>query len=129
MWKDTIKEMFSFGNYTVLQYEKGGDTEWCVANRYNRETKSWAAGNYCYSLEGVMATVLELMDSRYVKGNHQLTVEMKHGITFERMEEIASRAIDNLDGEEKDYFLEDTELSDEEKEFFGIEDDEDEEDW
>lgn len=101
-WKDTIKEILSFGGennneYTLIEYQKGNRTEWNVAHWYNPETRSWSAGNYAYSLEQALATCLEKMNSEYIKTDRQIETERKYGITYDRMSEIASKALDSLD--------------------------------
>lgn len=100
-WKDTIKEILSFGGennneYTLLEYQKCNSIEWNVAHWYDPETRSWSAGNYAYSLDQALATCLEKMSSEYVKTDRQLETEEKYGITYDRMSEIATKAIDDL---------------------------------
>lgn len=58
-WKDTINIVLSLGNYTLLWYSKGGHDEWCVALNFNKETRSWDAGSYCYSLEDALECILK----------------------------------------------------------------------
>lgn len=118
-WHDTIIELLSFGDYTLIQYYKGGEMEWNVAHHYDRESKSWANGNYCYSLASALAMCLDRMDSEYVKSVHQLNVERKFGITFDRMSEIATNAISNIEDEDS-YFYYDTCLTEKEMEYFEI---------
>lgn len=59
MWKDTIEVMCSANNYTLIHYIKGGQDEWNVAYKYDPEEKSWAHGNYCYSLASALRTMAD----------------------------------------------------------------------
>lgn len=99
--RDKIEEIMSFGGknnneYTLLHY-KGKHIEWWnVAHWYDPETRSWAAGNYAYSLEQALATCLEKMNSEFLKSENQIETENKFGITYDRMSEIATKAIDDL---------------------------------
>ncbi len=69
MWKDTIEVMCESGDYTLIHYIKGGHDEWNVAFKYDTETKEWASGNYCYSLESALLCMLRKMGSKKVSGN------------------------------------------------------------
>ena len=124
MFKDTIKEILSFGNYTLIEYQKAGRTEWNVALNYDREHKCWDSGNYCYSLESALITCLMKMNSNAIKSYYQQGVEYKTEMTYDRLTELATLFKDGLieDDEESaiDYFNIYCEMDESEKEFFGI---------
>lgn len=124
-YQDTINVLFTSGHYTLISYIKGGSPEWNVARDYNADDKSWAAGNYCYSLESALAVFLEKMNSNYVKSDYQIEVEKKYpDLSYVRMVELGTQFKDGLleaDIETAmEYFEDSCEMSKEEKDFFGI---------
>lgn len=76
-YRDTIKVLATNGEYTLIEYIKGGDTEWNVALKYNEEERNWSAGNYCYSIESAFETYLRKVNSKMVKklNSHEEFVE------------------------------------------------------
>lgn len=127
-YKDTIKVLFTVGQYTLISYIKGGSPEWNVARDYNANDKTWSSGNYCYSLESALAVFLEKMDSRFVKTDYQIEVEKKcPDLSYARMVELSTLFKDGLIyyGDESaamEYFEESCEMSENEKIFFGLQD-------
>lgn len=96
----------------VLVLEKGKRTEFVLADGYDPEApegSQWGSGTYLYSLESLARAILY-----YEKP-----------IGYDRMSEIASKAIDGLreDDEEsaRDYLMEEVELDEAELEYFGLE--------
>lgn len=130
-WKDTIEVVLTFGDYTLIHYLKGGHEEWNVAYQYNAESKSWANGNYCYSLESAIATCLRKMDSNLVKSRYQRDIESETGLTFERLDELATLFKDGLIEDDYDsaieYFNDTCDMTEEEKVYFGIEEEDEDE--
>lgn len=118
MWKETIKELVTMGNYTLISYEKGGQEEWCVALRYDPATKTWASGHYSWSLEGALGLLLILNDSIYVK----CETERYNGIAYDRLLDIAINAIkfacDN--DEDMQYFNDRMALTEDERKFLDV---------
>ena len=124
-FKDTIKELFTSGHYTLISYMKGGTQEWNVARDYNADDKSWSAGNYCYSLESALAVFLERTNSNLIKSDYQIEVEKNYpDLSYARMVELSTQFKDGLfmDDEEsaKEYFEDTCEMSEGEKMFFGL---------
>lgn len=123
-FRDTIKEILSFDNYTLIEYQKAGRTEWNVALNYDQENKSWDSGNYCYSLESALATCLMKMNSTAIKSYYQRDVEDKTEMTYDRLTELATLFKDGLIEDDREsameYFDVYCEMDDKEKEFFGI---------
>lgn len=96
-WKDTIEEVLKLNDdYTLLKYTKGGRIEYNVAYKYNPQEKSWASGNYSYSLENALYTCLEKMNSKLIKGRNQMMIENNYSITFERMDELCNVFMDEI---------------------------------
>lgn len=59
-----------FGNYTLLSWESKyypEGREYNVAYLYDPETKSWASGHYCCTLETALKCCLEKMDSIWLR--------------------------------------------------------------
>lgn len=131
-WKDTIHEIFSFDNYTLLMYSKGGNVEYNIAYCYDRETKTWASGNYCFSLEEALVCCLRKMDSFYLKSRYQTECERENEMSYDRLTELATLFKDGLIEDDREtameYFEETCEMTEQEMEFFGIENEEEEED-
>ena len=123
-FRATIKVVLHKGNYTLIEYTKGDRQEWCVTEGYVDQWSQWDRGHYAYSLEDALLIFLQkAFRSDALKGRHQREVENKHGICFERMEEIASRAIGCVKEDEysMECFLDDVDLEKREMEFFEIE--------
>lgn len=122
-WKDTIEEIFTLGEYTLLHYIKGDRDEWCCALHYNADDKTWDAGNYHYGFEGAIAYMLIVNGCDFIKTRYQREVEEKYNISYDRMTELATRfkdlAEDEDDWEFKDFVEEEMDAL--EVEFFGIE--------
>lgn len=128
IFKDTIQILFSLGDYTLITYSKGGEDEWCVAYKYDTKEKSWASGTYCFTLENALANMLYKANSDLVKSPHQVEVERKTGLTFERIDELATLFKDGLleDDEEQAmiYFEEECEMTESEMKYFGLSEEE-----
>lgn len=96
----------------VLVLEKGKRIEFALASGYNPEApegSQWDHGTYLYSLESLARAILYC----------------EKPIGYDRMSEIASKAIDGLreDDEEtaREYLMEEVELDEAELEYFGLE--------
>lgn len=136
-WKDTIEVILQFEveigrTYTLIHYVKGYDEEWCICLNYDTETQSWAAGTYCYSLESALTNCLIKMNSKFVKGDHQCRLEREYGLTYERLDEIASYMISNaiensMYDDNLDVINEDLDFTDKEKEYYDLPEETDEE--
>ncbi|MDO5332204.1 MAG: hypothetical protein Q4E99_05940 [Bacillota bacterium] len=125
---DTIQIMFCLGDYTLITYSKGGEDEWCVAYKYDAKEKSWASGTYCYSLESALANMLYKANSDLVKSPHQVEIERKTGLTFERLDELATKFKDGLLEDDYEqamiYFEEECEMTESEMEYLGLSEEE-----
>lgn len=130
-FRDTIKEVFTLGNYTLLQYIKGGEDEWCVALHYNRKEKTWASGTYCFSFENALANMLLKNGSGLVKHPEQVNIEDKYGLTYDRLSELVTRFKDELfEYDSEDVLIpfckNEMDMDTKELEYFGITESEDE---
>ena len=102
----------------VLVLEKANEIEYVIARNYNpdaREGEQWDNGLYIYNLTSLSSTISNI----------------NHTVGVSRMEEIATEALDYIDsiGQLEDFLYDkDLDLSVEEKDYFGIEteDDQDE---
>lgn len=127
-WKDTIEEVLKVNDdYTLLKYTKGGRIEYNVAYKYNPQEKSWASGNYSYSLENALYTCLEKMNSKLIKGRRQIIIEDNYGITIERMNELCNVFMDeiicNYDNDIEymaDLLVDEHDMTRKEMEYFGV---------
>lgn len=121
-FRDSIEVLAQSGDYTLLHYFKGGQDEWNIAFQYNPETREWANGNYAYSLEGALATMLSKMKSKKLKSDSEII----SGISYDRLSEIASKLCDGLFTDDEDSAIEyckDTiEMTEDESDYFGIKD-------
>lgn len=128
MRKRDYEVIIKHGDYTVIKYQKKyiGD-EYVVARNFDAENFCWesASDNYAYSFDAALACLLRNIHSDFVKDRNQLKTERESGINYSRMCELATQFKDGLleDGETEamEYFNEVCEMTDEEKEFFGIE--------
>ena len=128
MEKRKYEVIITYKNYTVIKYQKGyiGD-EYAVARNFDAENFSWdsSGDNYAYSFDAALACLLRRIGSDYVKNRNQLIIESNTGITYDRMCELATRFKDGLIETDEDYamefFKDECEMTDNEKEFFGIE--------
>ena len=101
-------------NKNLIVIEKANHLEYVIARNYNADEGSWASGEYYYSLEGIAEAILGY----------------KRLMSYMRLQEIAEKAIDaiHVNGEdwEEELINADLDLTPEEKEYFGIEENEDE---
>lgn len=111
-----MKEILVSEKNALLETENN----YIVAVGYDKETKSWAFGHYFNFWERKELKPFALFNAieylRYAENNYY--------ISRDRIIEIASAAIQNLDEIEMEYFIEDAMIEDYEKEFFGIEESE-----
>lgn len=111
-------------NYTLLYDEKNTCTPYNAAYKYDKEKNSWANGHYASSIKGAILQWLDYIGCDAIKDRNQLLVERKYGLTYDRMSELATQFKDGLieDDEEQAmiYFDETCEMTDKEKEYFGI---------
>lgn len=95
--------------HAVLVTEKAGHIEFVLATNFDNEKQTWDSGTYLYDMESLAKAILY--------------IEMPIG--WDRMSEIASKAIDGLreDDEEEavEYLINEVELDHDELEYFGIE--------
>lgn len=124
---------FKLGSYTLISYEKKYiGTEYVIALNYNSETKSWDSGTYTTSFEHALAIMLLKNNSKLVKQPYQVECENKSEMTYERLTELATLFKDGLIEDDREtameYFEETCEMTEQEMEFFGIENEEEEED-
>ena len=123
-WKETIQEILSFGDYTLITYTKGGRQEYNVALHYNKEEKEWDSGNYCYTLESALACCLRKMNSNKVKPQYQTELEEKYDINFYRTIELLTKFKDGVVDYAEEYLedvCEECEITESEREMLGIE--------
>ena len=99
--------------HTVLVTQKADRIEYVLATGFDEATQSWGSGTYLYDIEDLARAVLYA----------------NKPIGYDRMTEIASKAIDGLreDDEEsaQEYCREEIEMDDTELEFFGLNESED----
>ena len=134
MEKREYEVIIKYGDYTVIKYQKKyiGD-EYVVARNFDAEKFSWdsSGDNYANSFDGALACLLRKLQSEYVKDREQLRIERETRITYVRMCELATQFKNGLieDDEESamEYFDEVCEMTESEKEFFGIETESEEE--
>ena len=95
-------------NYVVIFHKKTMFSEWIAAYGYDKESTSWCQGHYFTSLVGAMRYILSQLQP----------------ITWDRISEIASIAIDGLITDDPDtafeFFENEMELTEEEEKYFGI---------
>ena len=124
MDKRPYKEIVTMNKYTLIVYEKGLHTEYCVALNFNPTEFEWDSGHYFYSLESALAGFLALINSKYVKSKNQIRIEEEYGITFDRMVEFADRCAWGLVEDDKEnafeYFENELDMTEKEMEFFGL---------
>lgn len=100
-------------NKNLIVIEKANHLEYVIARNYNADEGSWASGEYYYSLDGIAEAILYY----------------KRLMGYMRLQEIAEKAMSYMNENDLlEDFLEDTgiDLDEEEKEYFGIEENRDE---
>ena len=91
-------------NYTLI-YRGTTYDPWIVAYGYNKENRCWDQGRYYEKLEDAMAFISDRL----------------RPIPYERMSEIASKAIDGLiEDDDLDCIEEELDLDNDERDYFGI---------
>ena len=94
---------------TVLVTQKADRIEYILATNFDPEKEVWGHGDYLYDIEDLARAVLFANKT----------------IGYDRMTEIASKAIDGLreddEDEAQEYCRNEIEMDDEELEFFGLE--------
>lgn len=127
MTKRPYEIILKHGDYTVIKYQKQyiGD-EYVVAKNFDPENFSWDSDsdNYAYSFDGALACLLRKLRSPYTKNRNQLIVERNSEITFDRMCELATYFKDGLIDCDEEYakaYFNYSDMTEKEREFFGIE--------
>lgn len=121
-WKPILKLENS---YMLLAHENG--KQYNLAWRYNAEDNTWGQGHYCSTLDDCLVCYLRLRNRSAIKSKTQMLIESRYGITYERLDEIASKSLYMIINDE--YTREDLEELDftaRENEYFqlGLEDEE-----
>lgn len=98
---------------TVLVIEKAARIEYVLATGFNADTNEWGSGTYLYNMDDLARAILYA----------------ERPIGYDRMSEIASKAIDGLreddEDEAQEYCREEIEMDEEELEYFGLTESED----
>lgn len=126
-WKDTIQEIARGDKYMIIQYCKGDWLEFHIhtIKGYNEETKEWSDGEYAYTLDGAFATYLDKTNSDYIKGERQMRMEREYGLYYTTLCEIAEKTVDLVkDTDDAEYVWEDLDFDDKKRNYFGIEESE-----
>lgn len=107
------KVILTQGKYTLLESE----TQYIVAYNYDEKTNTWEYGAYFTFFEEIERKLICL--SRAIDIIRYKTEQ--HYFTRPRLEEIASKAIDNIT-EEMENFIADADIDEDEAEYFCIKD-------
>ena len=98
----------------IILLQKADHYEFVLATGYDKETQSWGSGTYLYDIEDLAKAILYTEQT----------------IGYDRMCEIASKAIDGLRENDEDeaqaYCREEIDMDYDERKFFGLTESEDE---
>ena len=98
----------------IILLQKADHYEFVLATNYDKETQSWGSGTYIYDIEDLARAILYA----------------NMPIGYDRMCEIASKAIDGLRENDEDaaqeYCREEIDMDYDERKFFGLTESEDE---
>lgn len=130
-----MEVLYRHGDYALVKRVCGEVTNYIVAYKYDDETKSWGNGTYFTlfggenELEQLHLYMTALSEYLHKVGGFRSYNKMvreldERTICYERMSEIASKAIDGLvedgDVEAAIYLRDEIELDEEEAKYFGV---------